>query len=235
MLNEYGKLIASAAFEQTHWTAIHREPTIVAPHDLLMTMNIGFFCLCILLALPTLARCQVVQMPSAADFQEGEQWTWRRVDELTKLETAVVGRQTVQKDGALAFLGTSKRYYTLDQIYKGRMGWREWPLEVGKAWKYKFQWSSPTGEPGATSQDVKVVAYEKISVPAGTYMALRIEYKGSWNMTDFAGRHWAGEVNDTWWYAPEVKADVKHTFVTYGRHGSEQWISELMSYRPAAK
>ena len=186
------------------------------------------FTACLLLAIPTIAWCQVAALPTLDDFKEGEQWTWRHVDESTKQET-VTWRRSVLEDDEQVFLSSGKRYFTIDQVYQG-LGWREWPLRIGKTWDYTTTWNSPTGDPGTTIEKAEVVAYEKVTVPAGTFMAFRIEYKGRWDRTDPAGRHWAGDVSDTYWYAPDVKADVKHRFVSVGKYSNEGAVSELIGY-----
>jgi hypothetical protein len=188
----------------------------------------------LLLSIPTLAWCQVAALPTVDDFREGEQWTWRRVDELTNVETSTSWRRSVVEDDEQMFLSSSKRLFTIDQIYQG-LGWREWPLQIGKTWEYATNWSSPAGDPGTTVEDAEVVAYESVTVPAGKFMAFRIEYKGHWNLTDSAGHRWTGDVADTYWYAPGVKADVKHRFVIGGKYGSEQWLVELTNYVRGAK
>ncbi len=197
-------------------------------------MNARCLAVCLLLSIPTLAWCQVAALPTADDFHEGEQWTWRRVDELTHVETSTTWRRSVVVDDEQAFLSSSKRLFAIDQIYQG-LGWREWPLQIGKRWQYTTSWNSPTGDPGTTVEDAEVVAYEAVTVPAGKFMAFRIEYKGHWNLTDSTGHLWTGDVADTYWYAPDVKADVKHRFVSSGKYGGEQWLSELTGYVPGAK
>jgi hypothetical protein len=193
-------------------------------------MTLRAFLACSLLALPAAAWCQTATRPTAADFREGEQWTWRQVNELTKLEMTKSGRQSVMKDGRLLFLGSSGRYFTIGQVYD--VASRPWPLEIGMTWKHENAWQESSNEPGKTWQNAKVVAYEAVTVPAGTFMAFRIEYKGSYSMTDARHMQWTGEVNDTYWYAPEVKADVMHSRESHGRNGGDRWRNELTSYGP---
>lgn len=186
-----------------------------------------------LLFMPVYAAGQTAPQPVASDFREGERWAWQRVDELTNVATAkTFVRRIVRTDDGLVFLGKNKRYFTVDQIYGAAA--RKWPLEIGKTWTFQTDWTETQGS-GTTVEKATVVSWESVTVPAGTFMAFKIEYKGSWNMKDYAGIGWGGEITDTYWYAPEVKADVKRQHVTYGRHGSEQWRNELIVYDPAAK
>jgi len=51
-----------------------------------------------------------------------------------------------------------------------------------------------------------VVAYEEVTVPAGKFMAFKIEHRGWFRNS----RGSSGIQKDTYWYAPDAKADVKH-------------------------
>jgi hypothetical protein len=205
--------------------APNTNPNAIEPNN----MNARCLAACLLLSIPTLAWGQVAALPTVDDFREGEQWTWRRVDEATNVETSTSWRRSVVEDDEQVFLTSSKRLFTIDQVYLG-LGWREWPLQVGKTWEFATTWSAPNGDPGTTIEHAEVVAYESVTVPAGKFMAFRIEYKGHWDVTDSASRHRTGDVADTYWYAPDVKADVKHRFVSSGKYGSEQWLIELTNY-----
>ena len=75
-------------------------------------------------------------------------------------------------------------------------------------------------------QDAEVVAQEEVSVPAGKFMAFKIEYRGWYRNS----RGSSGKQNDTYWYAPEVKADVKHI----RDDGYNMYTRELINYKRAA-
>jgi hypothetical protein len=73
---------------------------------------------------------------------------------------------------------------------------------------------------------VEVTAFEEITVPAGKFMAFKIEHRGYFrNSSSNTGRQ-----DDTYWYAQEAKADVKQE----RKSGRPVWISELTSYKRAA-
>jgi hypothetical protein len=96
----------------------------------------------------------------------------------------------------------------------------EWPLEVGKTWDYKGEFM---GGETSLKQTAKVVAFEDVTVTAGTFKAYKIVYSG-WAMRN--GRSW--NRIDTHWYAPSIKADVKSLIDTPDHQG----IVELVSYKP---
>ncbi|MDP2263668.1 MAG: hypothetical protein Q8K24_10985 [Hydrogenophaga sp.] len=73
---------------------------------------------------------------------------------------------------------------------------------------------------------VEVVAYEEVTVPAGKFMAYRIEHRGYFkNSNGNSGRQ-----DDTYWYSPEVRMDVKQE----RRSGRPVWVSELISHKKPA-
>ena len=52
------------------------------------------------------------------------------------------------------------------------------PLEVGKRWQYVNDWLfKPKGSQGKSVVDVAVVAYEKVTVPAGEFEAFKLTSK----------------------------------------------------------
>lgn len=108
--------------------------------------------------------------------------------------------------------------------YKGSF---RFPLFVGKKWSYTYSTTKheKKGQPGILDDyisDVKVVSYEQIKVPAGTFWAFRIEegrYK--WEVKKRPKR---GISERTVWYSPEVKNVVKAEELT------EAYNLELTKY-----
>jgi hypothetical protein len=95
--------------------------------------------------------------------------------------------------------------------------WRVWPLEVGKQWSLDVD--APTYH---LKQDARVAAREEVVVPAGKFVAFRLEYDGFVRTpSGFNGR-----ITDTYWYAPDARADVKHT----RRVGNTNFTRELTRY-----
>jgi len=83
------------------------------------------------------------------------------------------------------------------------------PLEVGKQWSYvnDYVLSDPFfyTVQGHNKVSVTVLGYEKVRVPAGEFDAFKLEAKGNW-VSPQAG---VGESDNTYWYAPAVRAIVK--------------------------
>ncbi len=101
------------------------------------------------------------------------------------------------------------------------------PLWVGKKWSYAFSSSEKgaRGSPGelvTIESDVKVVSYEQVKVPAGTFWAFKIE-ETRHRRGAKRGRAQTG-TNITVWYSPEIKFSIKV------EHDKEVYNRELLRY-----
>jgi hypothetical protein len=72
-----------------------------------------------------------------------------------------------------------------------------------------------------------VAAYEEVVVPAGKFMAYRIEHQGTYRSARGSG----GRQHDTYWYAPDARTDVKHL----RDDGSNKYTRELITYKLGTK
>jgi hypothetical protein len=104
------------------------------------------------------------------------------------------------------------------------------PLEVGKKWDGtadKMLFSN--GKHGKFHLKGEVVAFEKITVPAGTFDAYKINVVLDATGTDEDAN--IGNTVESFWYAPSVKQCVKreYTFKRDGRVRSKD-IYELLEY-----
>lgn len=107
--------------------------------------------------------------------------------------------------------------------------WFAFPLYAGKSWKQTYHWQSLESSPtvGTTEMVGNVVGWERVTVPGGTFDALRVEV---------SNRSWGkGSMHDemklTYWYAPEVKRFVKFDYQSTWEGIVE---AELVAYKPAA-
>jgi hypothetical protein len=134
------------------------------------------------------------------------------------------------------------------------------PLSVGKAWDVEYTEDHPNrlhnSEHFKTA--FKVAAWEDVTVPAGTFHALKIEGDGEWmavmapavsavagarvdafgsTAVTQTGRTLAttasGRIYRAFWYAPEVKRWVKSVEEYYSSTGvrNERYTDELESYK----
>ena len=193
-------------------------------HKFIRNLSLAF----VLLASANAAMAQKAEMPAPDSFKTGDKWEWRQVDNRTKLEEGQGSRTVVEVDGVRLFSdGTVNTPISTAFIGdSAAKSWRVWPLEVGKKWVFDGDWTRPDGVTGNTKQNAEVVAYEEVSTPAGKFMAYKIEYRGFFKNSN--GRN--GKQNDTYWYSPEVSADIKRV----RDDSSNMYTRELTAYKRVA-
>jgi len=104
-----------------------------------------------------------------------------------------------------------------------------YPLKVGLEWNYnrKFSDSSLTDEKGKA----KVVAFESVTVPAGTFDCYRVDVKTEMNYKAYRKINFFSR-----WYCPRIKWIAKEHHQTYifsaatGGGATKDEISELMEF-----
>lgn len=189
------------------------------------------FCCFLIFANPLSVHAQTAEYPEPGLFTVGESWEWRQFDNRTKLEEGRLTRTVVVEDGILKFSNGSSAAPIAAVLTDGTNShsdkpWRSWPIEVGKKWVFNADWKRPDGVTGNTKQDVSVVALEEVTVPAGKYLAYRIEHRGFFSNS----RGVNGRQIDTYWYSPDVRADIKHV----RDDGHNMYTRELTTYERAA-
>lgn len=169
----------------------------------------------------------ISEKPSLNEYNIGEKWTW--------LEKSVAGEkirwegeermEVVDFNGGLGLWNGSDTVEVVNDSDQNQSStpFRDWPLKVGKKWKYESEWKNAEGTAMITSQDVEVVSYGEVVVLAGRFMAYKIEHKGTFTNT----RSGSGKMNDTYWYAPALKMNIKH--VQDDGYGS--YVLELYDYK----
>jgi len=107
----------------------------------------------------------------------------------------------------------------------------KFPMKTGNEWSY----SAKAGESGmAERRDTyKVVAYEPVTVPAGTFDCFRVE--GQW---ETSMRNYTGRAREQYWYCPAIKFIAKSSFQFDQNFRdrpstSETRLSELTKFTPA--
>lgn len=101
------------------------------------------------------------------------------------------------------------------------------PMQVGKKWEHSNSYVHDRC--GNTTSDLKneVVGWEEVTVPAGTFRALRIDSSGYWRNNCGSDR-----LEYKFWYVPKVKWLVKSESLTYaGGRLYDGQIRELKSYK----
>ena len=178
-----------------------------------------------------LTSCMTLETPkpSVVDYKVGEKWIWKW-QRTVEGEIQAEGEdqlEVVPYNGTLGYWnGTdTTQISTSEQKKPNNTPFRDWPLKVGKKWKYKHTWVNSEGTKGTISQDVEVVSFKETVVDAGKFMAYKIEYRGR----IVNSRGFNGEMNDDWWYCPELKKYIKH--INDDGHG--RYLNELINYYAA--
>ena len=108
------------------------------------------------------------------------------------------------------------------------------PLYAGKTWKAKVELAntSRAGTEVKAELQGKAVGWELVTVPAGTFLALKLSLKGSYTAKGYEGSS-TGTIEDTLWYAPEVRNAVRYEYVDFldrSRYNHE--VHELVRFWP---
>jgi hypothetical protein len=135
------------------------------------------------------------------------------------------------------------------------------PMSVGKIWDLEFTDDHPNNKSHKSETrklKYRVVGWEDVEVPAGKFKALKIEAEGSWS-GEIAPRTTAstatqagaqgttavaqtvnvtaetvtGRLYQAYWYAPQVKREVKSVEENYDTNGvrNARFTNELESYK----
>ncbi len=182
---------------------------------------------------PSPENSEVTQQPTLADYQVGEKWVWKYKGVTTEGEVRSDGvdtRKIVMADGILG-MTIGKDTVPVTEIVKkdeSKTPKYDWPMQVGKKWKYENNWTSQDGTTGSQSHDAEVLSYQEETVAAGTFMAYTIKYTGKTTNS----RGYNAEEEELWLYAPAVKNFIKLT----QSQGDFLYVEELVEYsRPNQK
>ena len=156
--------------------------------------------------------------------EKSEPWSRRVLEIQPDGRTQVVlDKETVTLDAMLNRIDPRGPEYSVT-TYK-------FPMKVGNEWSY----SARAGEGGMLERrgSYKVVAYEPVTVPAGTFDCFRVE--GQWENSN---KSYSGRASEKYWYCPAIKFIAKSAFQydqTWGNRPSksETRQSELTKFTPA--
>jgi uncharacterized caspase-like protein len=192
---------------------------------------------------------QIPGKVEAPQFAVGDQWEWVSIDSQpfdqtqkaapTFVRVTVTGvnagtitlsRATLDKPGGTSM--TAESTYTVnsaletsfdrDDTIRGSRKDIEFPLDGSTRWSNSYELSRAGSSNIRDSLDCKVLGWETVTVPAGTFWAIKIEQKGWWNDLGARGvgqvlvnQSLFGRKEMTAWYSPEVKYFVKSIVQTY--------------------
>ena len=189
---------------------------------------------------------------SAPAYKAGQQWAYRRVDLWRKEETErfrqelafeEAGRWMVRwtilnsddpvRRGSITgeLLDPASQSFA-DSRMSGRNEPLRFPLSPGKSWSFEYGFQSQPGRQIRVTQTATVKGWETVSVPAGSFRALRVEHAGRYTANDW-GYVWSGTIREVYWYAPSARRVVMREYKdTKGDGGTwDQWRDELVELR----
>lgn len=171
---------------------------------ILCVVAITIFCSC------SDETATVTSQPTVNDFTVGEKWVWKYkgiTNEGVVRSDGEDSKEIVTVNGVLG-MTTGKDTIPVTDIVKpeeSKTPKYDWPLKVGKKWKYEENWTSEDGTTGNQSQDAEILSFKEETVEAGTFMAYTIQYKGK--ITNSRGYN--AKTDEVWLYAPAVKNFIK--------------------------
>jgi len=209
---------------------------------------------CALLALPLIALSAhaadiafPVERPTLAT---GDTFTMQRKDigknEVTGTSTITIsGRNdsgyTIAVNQAPDFSANPIEALSPDLGWRGKVNgetsdeeWLQFPLTQGKTWKSHGLWQIATGY-GFDDTTFTVAGIEDVTVPAGTFKAVRMDGKGWWTLSGTPGG--TGRVSAsgasviTIWYSPEAKAIVRLDINRVVPRGVNHYAFELTTFK----
>ncbi len=185
------------------------------------------FVLTILFACNNKTESGITQQPTLTDYTIGEKWVWKYKGVTTEGEVRSDGTDTREIVNFRDALGMTigKDTIPVADIVKpdeSKTPKYDWPLEVGKKWKYENNWTSQDGTTGSQSQHAEVLSYQEETVEAGTFMAYTIKYTGKTTNS----RGYSADETEVWLYAPAVKNFIK----LIQDQGDFHYVEELIEY-----
>jgi len=120
----------------------------------------------------------------------------------------------------------------IERTYQPYMPLFTFPLEPGKSWQAKYTMSRSDGRTYENDMSVTSVGWENVTVPAGTFRAMKLSSVMWYRRTDSGGSA-GGRVVMNRWYVPEVKRYVKSETLDMGNNRViyQDYTWELLEYR----
>lgn len=186
-----------------------------------------FTFLVLLAACDSPKKSDVTSQPVLADYQVGEKWVWKYKGVTTAGEVRSEGTDTraiILNEGILSMATVKDTIPVADIVQKDESETPkyDWPIQVGKKWKYENNWTSEDGTTGSQNQLAEIVSYQEEEVEAGTFMAYTIKYTGK--ITNSRG--YDADEEEIWLYAPSIKNFIKLT----QSQGDFLYVEELIEY-----
>lgn len=170
----------------------------------------------------------------APTLKVGDSWNYTQRDLLDKNQTTAVKLTVTAVSGDVVSVSvtsgddppierqTDSTWATPTEIDGEKSTYRnlDFPLTPGKHWQSAHGWLNRSGDPFEEDMNFTVVGPDRVTVPAGTFDAVRIDGHGAWRKLN--GRANAGSTQRLW-YAPSVKRIVRFENVHRGFLNKHPW------------
>jgi uncharacterized caspase-like protein len=170
-------------------------------------------------------------------YKVGERYAYRRVDLLTHADVARFDNTVTKVQGDEVFFNDGNTVTDLFGNNVRAPDGRKWTpyqffiadYQVGKRWPAQFLVTQADGKQSNTSFELRVAGRERITLPAGTFDAFRIEARGT-NQTT------GEQLERTAWVAPDKMRGFLAMESLVRRDGKpvEGERTELVEYRPGS-
>ena len=205
--------------------------------------------LCCALAAATVMAQEKVDKPT---LQSGEHWTYRRIDlwkneeverfredllggvgdSLTVLWTILSSQDERRRNSVTYEFVDAATLAFYDPKAEGRHVPLQFPLYPGKTWSFQYEYHPQPLLDLKIEQSAVVEAWESVTVPAGTFRALKVVHHGKYaaSLMEYS---WPGRISETYWYAPDAKRVVKMEYrdTQYGGSTWDHWRDELVDMK----
>ena len=193
-------------------------------------------------AFPLLAATQELARVVKPEIRVGDSWTYRSTNVFAPGTheheirvsyadaKAILAVSTRKSDGKEFDSSWTPEWNAVTSytgfVYRPHSGLLRFPLRIGDTYEVKFEFLRPRENTilNTNTGTAKVVGWDMVSVPAGTFRAIKVVIETVTSQVDGSR---AGQPQFTFWYAPEVRRWVKLQVV-----GPKFPISEeLLAYK----
>ena len=179
------------------------------------------------------------------DVKVGDRWAYRRMDyesgqpvgryemRVSFAERGVIhvvstlGNTTEEAD--MTFTDNWNAVSAKEAIFYPHNGWLRFPMRPGDTYQARYEAVRPGRDIRVQHERAVIVhGWEEITVPAGTFRALKVESQGPFRIVD---RPMRGRSRNVLWYVPEVRRWAKMLVETNTPRGRMDYSGEeLLSY-----
>jgi hypothetical protein len=177
---------------------------------------------------PQRALPERIELPT---FHAGDRWHWEQREPVGGPVTGQIDRivQSVSDGEVRGTEGKGVFAMTTDLMVtrtpgtwvRGEPRMFSFPMFVGKRWDFAYSFGSKEVDRGHQRYAVEVLGVETVTVPAGTFQALKLRGVGAW-FNQRVGAEGSGTF--TVWYAPVVKNLVKWGYVDRGTNSMRELV-----------